>query len=88
MTLTKIETNLTELPHETHGGPAPTRIVVAYVVARPGRQPAAEALMAHCLAQLADYKKPRRLHLVDSLPLTPVGKISRAALRERARTAS
>ena len=36
--------------------------------------------------QLADYKKPRRLHLVDSLPLTPVGKISRAALREKARS--
>jgi acyl-CoA synthetase (AMP-forming)/AMP-acid ligase II len=62
-------------------------IVVAYVVAKPGRTPSTEALVAHCLEFLADYKKPRRLHIVDSLPLTPVGKISRAALRERARTA-
>ncbi len=60
-------------------------IVVAYVVTKPGRSPSAEALAAHCLTLLADYKKPRRLHIVDSLPLTPVGKISRASLRERAR---
>ncbi len=60
-------------------------IIVAYVVAKPGKRPTAEALAAHCSTVLADYKKPRRLHLVDSLPLTPVGKISRAALRERAR---
>ena len=61
-------------------------IVVAYVVARPGRRPSAEALAAHCLELLADYKKPRRVHLVEALPLTPVGKVSRASLRERART--
>jgi acyl-CoA synthetase (AMP-forming)/AMP-acid ligase II len=60
-------------------------IVVAYVVARPGAARDAEALAAHCLERLADYKKPRRIDFVDSLPLTPVGKISRAALRERAR---
>ncbi len=56
-------------------------------VARPAvpRPPSAEELAAHCLTLLADYKKPRRLHLVDALPLTPVGKVSRAALRERAK---
>jgi fatty-acyl-CoA synthase/long-chain acyl-CoA synthetase len=60
-------------------------IVVAYVVARPGRAPSGDSLAAHCVELLADYKKPRRVHIVDSLPLTPVGKISRATLRERAR---
>ena len=60
-------------------------IVVAYVVARPGRVPSGDSLAAHCVELLADYKKPRRVHIVDSLPLTPVGKISRAALRERAK---
>jgi acyl-CoA synthetase (AMP-forming)/AMP-acid ligase II len=63
-------------------------IVVAYVVAKPGRAPTADTLVAHCVELLADYKKPRRIDIVDSLPLTPVGKISRAALRERARTKS
>jgi len=61
-------------------------IVVAYVVPKAGRSPAADLLAAHCLELLADYKKPRRVHLVESLPLTPVGKISRAILRERARS--
>ena len=60
-------------------------IIVAYVVAKPGRSPSGDALAAHCLDLLADYKKPRRVHFVDALPLTPVGKVSRAALRERAR---
>ncbi|MFZ5780026.1 MAG: class I adenylate-forming enzyme family protein [Pseudomonadota bacterium] len=60
-------------------------IIVAYVVVRPGRSLSADGLVAHCLTLLADYKKPRRVHLVDRLPLTPVGKVSRAALRERAR---
>ena len=60
-------------------------IVVAYVVAKPGCRPSPEALAAHCLELLADYKKPRRFHIVEALPLTPVGKVSRAALRERAR---
>jgi acyl-CoA synthetase (AMP-forming)/AMP-acid ligase II len=60
-------------------------IVVAYVVAKPGRMLSPAVLVAHCTELLADYKKPRRLHIVDSLPLTPVGKVSRAVLRERAR---
>jgi len=60
-------------------------IVVAYVVARAGRTPSADALVARCAELLADYKKPRRVHFVDALPLTPVGKVSRANLRERAR---
>lgn len=63
-------------------------IVVAYVVAKSDRTPSPEALVAHCVELLADYKKPRRVHIVDSLPLTGVGKISRAALRERARMKS
>jgi acyl-CoA synthetase (AMP-forming)/AMP-acid ligase II len=61
-------------------------IVVAYVVAKPGCRPSADALVAHCLELLADYKKPRRVHIVEALPLTPVGKVARAGLRERAKT--
>jgi acyl-CoA synthetase (AMP-forming)/AMP-acid ligase II len=63
-------------------------IVVAYVVPKPGCTPSAEALAAHCQRLLADYKKPRRVQFVEALPLTPVGKVSRAALRERARGGS
>jgi acyl-CoA synthetase (AMP-forming)/AMP-acid ligase II len=63
-------------------------IVVAYVVPKPGCTPSTEALVSHCQGLLADYKKPRRVHFVEALPLTPVGKVSRAALRERARGGS
>ncbi len=62
-------------------------IVVAYVVPKAGRAPTAESLVARSLERLADYKKPRRIYIVEALPLTPVGKVSRAALRERAKDA-
>ncbi|HJQ57794.1 MAG TPA: AMP-binding protein [Vineibacter sp.] len=60
-------------------------IVVAYVVPRPGARVDTEELVALCREHLADFKKPRRIHVVDALPTTPVGKISRAALRQMAR---
>lgn len=60
-------------------------IIRAYVVCRDGVQPDGEALVAHCKAQLASYKKPREFRFVEQLPLTPIGKVSRAALRAQAR---
>ena len=59
-------------------------IVTAYVVLRTGGQADADDLIALCREHLADYKKPRAVEFLDALPLTPVGKISRRALRERA----
>jgi acyl-CoA synthetase (AMP-forming)/AMP-acid ligase II len=63
-------------------------IVVAYVVARPGMQIDIDELLGLCRDHLADYKKPRRVHVIDAMPTTPVGKISRAALRQMARRVS
>jgi long-chain acyl-CoA synthetase len=67
------------------GVPDPYRgeIVRAFVVPRPGRQPSAESLLAHCRENLARYKVPASIALVASLPKTPVGKIDKKALRER-----
>ncbi|MBA2325057.1 MAG: acyl-CoA synthetase [Actinobacteria bacterium] len=48
--------------------------VAAIVQPRPGAQPALEDLQAHCRAQLAGYKMPRRLVIVDEIVRTPVGK--------------
>ena len=61
-------------------------VIVAYVVPRAAMVPDGDELLALCRTYLADYKKPRRLHIVDRLPLTPVGKISRAGLRLWAKT--
>jgi long-chain acyl-CoA synthetase len=43
---------------------------------------AAEELVAFGRERLGGYKYPREIHVVDALPLTPVGKADRKALRE------
>ena len=42
--------------------------VKAVVVAKPGADLSEEAVIAHCKAQIASYKKPRSVVFVDSLP--------------------
>jgi acyl-CoA synthetase (AMP-forming)/AMP-acid ligase II len=59
---------------------------VAYVVLRPGAQLTAEALIAWSRERLANYKVPRRVELVDALPLNATGKVLKFQLRERARS--
>jgi long-chain acyl-CoA synthetase len=41
-----------------------------------------ESIRAHCRANLAGYKIPRRVEFRDSLPKTNVGKVLRRALRD------
>jgi acyl-CoA synthetase (AMP-forming)/AMP-acid ligase II len=56
-------------------------IGVAFVVpGHDGAAPTLEGLRAHCSARLADYKAPDRLRLVDTLPLTSMGKVDARAL--------
>ena len=59
--------------------------IAAFVVLHPGQAASAEELVALCRDRLADYKKPREIHFIDAMPTTPVGKISRLALRQRVR---
>jgi long-chain acyl-CoA synthetase len=56
-------------------------IIRAFVVARPGRQPTVDALLAHCRANLTRYKLPATIEFLAALPRTPVGKIDKQALR-------
>jgi len=56
----------------------------AFVVPR-GKAPSEADLKAHCEDRLTHYKHPRRFILVDELPKSPVGKLLRRELRERAR---
>ncbi len=54
----------------------------AFVVARiPGSAELEDELKQHVLAALEPYKHPRRIHFVDSLPRTHLGKVNRAELR-------
>ena len=47
------------------------------------RAPSLEELRAWCCRELADYKAPDRLFLLDALPLTPMGKVDTRALQNR-----
>ena len=55
---------------------------VAYVVAAPGHEVVAEQLIDFCRGRIAGFKRPRRVIVVEELPKTATGKISRASLRE------
>lgn len=55
-----------------------------YVVPGPGAEPpTADELAAYCRDRLADYKVPRQFVITAEVPLTPVGKIHKALLKER-----
>lgn len=58
-------------------------IVVAFVVLRDGAALDLDALTAWGRERVAAYKLPRRLVMVDELPKTDTGKVSRRALKER-----
>ena len=57
--------------------------VVAFVVAAPGAACDAAGLDAHCLAQIARFKRPRDYRFVEALPKNNYGKVLKTALRER-----
>ncbi|MBV8535433.1 MAG: AMP-binding protein [Alphaproteobacteria bacterium] len=63
-------------------------VVRAYVVLRPSGRATAEDLLAHCRANLAKYKVPASIDILDALPKTTVNKTDKKVLRERARAAS
>ncbi len=56
---------------------------VAYVVPADGATPDPDALRARCIDQLARYKVPKRVEIVDAIPTTAVGKIRRRDLGRR-----
>ncbi|MFC5825606.1 AMP-binding protein [Nonomuraea insulae] len=54
---------------------------LAYVVPRPGVRPDPEALLAWARANMANYKVPRRISVLDALPTNANGKVDKLALR-------
>lgn len=55
--------------------------VTAFVVPKPGATVDAEALIAHCREQLAPFKLPKAVHIVEALPRDTQGKILKRELR-------
>jgi len=53
----------------------------AFVVLKPGKEATAEELIGFLHGRLARYKVPKRVEFVESLPLSPAGKILKRELR-------
>jgi acyl-CoA synthetase (AMP-forming)/AMP-acid ligase II len=61
------------VPHATWGEEVAAAVVV--------REPVSEAaLLAYCSERLADFKRPKQIHITDTLPRTATGKIQRGAI--------
>ena len=57
--------------------------LMAWVVLKPGREPlTADAVKEFCAGQLAHYKVPRYVHVVDGFPMTVTGKVRKVEMRE------
>jgi len=72
------ESAVVGVPHPDFG-----EAVIAVVVPRAGVRPEAGALIAEVKKNLANYKVPKQLHFVDELPRNAMGKVQKAALREK-----
>jgi long-chain acyl-CoA synthetase len=56
-------------------------VVVAFVVAAPGRACTPDDLDAHCLAHIARFKRPKAYRWVEALPKNNYGKVLKTELR-------
>ena len=57
--------------------------VVAFVVLQAGAEVTEAALDAHCLAEIARFKRPKRYIFVSALPKNNCGKVLKTELRAR-----
>jgi long-chain acyl-CoA synthetase len=58
--------------------------VEAFVVLKSGAEATEAELLEHARASVAKYKSPKRIHFIDTLPKSGVGKILHRELREEA----
>jgi acyl-CoA synthetase (AMP-forming)/AMP-acid ligase II len=57
----------------------------AFVIPRPGRSVDSDDLIAWCRDQMANYKVPARVEVVDAFPLNSTGKVMKDELRQKVR---
>ena len=67
------------VPDERQG-----EVAMAFVVPRPGATVDPDEVVAWCRERMANYKVPRRVAVVDELPLNATGKVLKFELRARA----
>src|SRR5438034_1192300 len=64
------------VPHPTWGEEVAAAVVLTEPIAE-------KELIAHCRKALAEFKVPRRVHIVESIPRTPTGKVQRRFVAEQ-----
>jgi acyl-CoA synthetase (AMP-forming)/AMP-acid ligase II len=63
------------VPHETWGEEVAAAVVL--------REPATESeLLTYCRERLADYKRPKQIHITEAIPRTATGKIQRRVVAQ------
>ena len=76
-----VESAVIGLPHPDFG-----EAVAAVVVHRPGANVDGAEIISRLKGQIANYKVPKRVFVVDELPRNAMGKVQKSVLRERHRT--
>ena len=71
------ESAVVGLPHGDFG-----EGVTAFIVAKPGAAVSEDGIMAALGGQLAKFKLPKRVILVDKLPRNTMGKVQKSLMRE------
>ncbi len=72
------ESAVVGVPHPDFG-----EVGVAVVVARPGARVEGEAVISSLKSRLANFKIPKRCHVVDDLPRNTMGKVQKNLLRDQ-----
>ena len=72
------ESAVVGVPHPDFG-----EVGVAVVVARPGASVEGEAVIASLKSRLANFKIPKRCHVVADLPRNTMGKVQKNLLRDQ-----
>ena len=60
-------------------------VPLAFVVPRPGAALDVDQVIRWCRLEMANFKVPRHVRVVESLPMTASGKVTKFVLREQAR---
>jgi acyl-CoA synthetase (AMP-forming)/AMP-acid ligase II len=63
------------VPHTTWGEEVAAAIVLRETISE-------SELLAYCRERLADYKRPKQIHITDTIPRTATGKIQRRVVAE------